>query len=83
MQTSYRPEANSQGSPAIQSCIGTLASCRMLHLLNVKMAKTCFIVAGPNGAGKTTFAATFLPNEAKCFNFINADLSRPDIPFAA
>lgn len=38
------------------------------------MAKTCFIVAGPNGAGKTTFAATYLPNEAECFNFINADL---------
>lgn len=38
------------------------------------MAKTCFIVAGPNGAGKTTFAAAYLPNEAKCFNFINADL---------
>ncbi|MGI9239960.1 MAG: hypothetical protein ACR2RV_04120 [Verrucomicrobiales bacterium] len=38
------------------------------------MAKTCYIVAGPNGAGKTTFAASYLPNEAKCFNFINADL---------
>ncbi|HUF62285.1 MAG TPA: zeta toxin family protein [Verrucomicrobiales bacterium] len=38
------------------------------------MAKTCFIVAGPNGAGKTTFAEAYLPKEAKCFNFINADL---------
>lgn len=38
------------------------------------MAKTCFIVAGPNGAGKTTFAETYLPNDADCFNFINADL---------
>lgn len=38
------------------------------------MDKTCFIVAGPNGAGKTTFASTYLPNEARCFNFINADL---------
>ena len=38
------------------------------------MAKTCFIVAGPNGAGKTTFAETYLPNDAQCFNFINADL---------
>lgn len=38
------------------------------------MEKTCFIVGGPNGAGKTTFAATYLPNEAECFNFINADL---------
>ncbi len=31
------------------------------------------IVAGPNGAGKTTFATEFLPNEAACPNFINAD----------
>jgi len=38
------------------------------------MPKTCFIVAGPNGAGKTTFAESYLPNEAGCFNFINADL---------
>jgi len=38
------------------------------------MSKTCFVVAGPNGAGKTTFAESYLPNEAGCFNFINADL---------
>lgn len=38
------------------------------------MPKTCFIVASPNGAGKSTFAQSFLPNEAGCFNFINADL---------
>jgi len=38
------------------------------------MAKECYILAGPNGAGKTTFASEFLPIEAKCFNFINADL---------
>ena len=38
------------------------------------MAKTCYIIAGPNGAGKTTFASTYLPGEAECFNFINADL---------
>ena len=38
------------------------------------MAKTCFNVAGPNGAGKKTFAETYLPNDAGCFNFINADL---------
>lgn len=34
----------------------------------------CYIIAGPNGAGKTTFARTFLPFEAECLNFINADL---------
>jgi predicted ABC-type ATPase len=32
------------------------------------------IIAGPNGAGKTTFAQEFLPNEANCPVFINADL---------
>jgi predicted ABC-type ATPase len=32
------------------------------------------IIAGPNGAGKTTFAREFLPNEAECPVFINADL---------
>jgi len=32
------------------------------------------IIAGPNGAGKTTFAEEFLPHEADCPVFINADL---------
>jgi len=32
------------------------------------------IIAVPNGAGKTTFAKEFLPNEANCPEFINADL---------
>lgn len=32
------------------------------------------IIAGPNGAGKTTFAREFLPQEAGCLTFINADL---------
>ena len=36
--------------------------------------KKCYILAGPNGAGKTTFATEFLPIEAECLNFINADL---------
>ena len=31
------------------------------------------IIAGPNGAGKTTFAREYLPNEAGCHTFINAD----------
>ncbi|MGR3319011.1 MAG: zeta toxin family protein [Candidatus Anammoxibacter sp.] len=34
----------------------------------------CYIIAGPNGAGKTTFAQEFLPIEAECLNFVNADL---------
>jgi predicted ABC-type ATPase len=32
------------------------------------------IIAGPNGAGKTTFAREFLPAEADCPVFVNADL---------
>ena len=32
------------------------------------------IIAGPNGAGKTTFAREFLPHEAGCPIFVNADL---------
>jgi predicted ABC-type ATPase len=42
----------------------------------------CYIIAGPNGAGKTTFAENFLPAEAGCLNFINADLiARGIAPF--
>lgn len=41
------------------------------------------IIAGPNGAGKTTFAREFLPNEASCPVFVNADLIAAGIaPFA-
>ena len=36
--------------------------------------KDIIIIAGPNGAGKTTFAREFLPQEANCPTFINADL---------
>lgn len=32
------------------------------------------IIARPNGAGKTTFAREFLPHEAACPVFVNADL---------
>lgn len=38
------------------------------------MDKRIIIIAGPNGAGKTTFARSFLPAEAQCLRFINADL---------
>ncbi len=45
--------------------------------------KKIIIIAGPNGAGKTTFAKEFLPNEANCPVFINADLIAAGIaPFA-
>lgn len=36
--------------------------------------KRILIIAGPNGAGKTTFALQFLPREADCPTFVNADL---------
>ena len=36
--------------------------------------KKIIIIAGPNGAGKTTFAVEFLPQEAHCPTFVNADL---------
>ena len=36
--------------------------------------KKIVIIARPNGAGKTTFAREFLPNEANCPVFVNADL---------
>lgn len=41
------------------------------------------IIAGPNGAGKTTFAREFLPTDADCPNFVNADLIAAGLsPFA-
>src|ERR1035438_1037606 len=35
---------------------------------------TLYIIAGPNGVGKTTFADSYLPDEAKQVEFVNADL---------
>jgi predicted ABC-type ATPase len=47
------------------------------------MSKKIIIIAGPNGAGKTTFARSFLPEEAHCNRFINADLIAAGLsPFA-
>ncbi len=47
------------------------------------MNKKIIIIAGPNGAGKTTFARSFLPSEAQCPRFINADLIAAGLaPFA-
>ena len=40
----------------------------------MKNHQNVYIIAGPNGSGKTTFAREFLPNYAKCLNFVNADL---------
>lgn len=47
------------------------------------MIKKIIVIAGPNGAGKTTFARSFLPEEAQCPRFINADLIAAGLaPFA-
>lgn len=47
------------------------------------MSQRIIIIAGPNGAGKTTFARSFLPDEAQCLRFINADLIAAGLsPFA-
>lgn len=47
------------------------------------MSKKILIIAGPNGAGKTTFAKAFLPQEADCPRFLNADLIAAGLsPFA-
>lgn len=46
--------------------------------------KRVLVIAGPNGAGKTTFATEFLPNEADCPLFVNADLVAAGLsPFRA
>jgi len=45
-----------------------------MSMTNSNDIKRIIIIAGPNGAGKTTFAKEFLPNEADCLHFINADL---------
>jgi predicted ABC-type ATPase len=46
-----------------------------MNLIEQKAAeKKIIVIAGPNGAGKTTFAGEFLPKEAHCPAFVNADL---------
>ncbi|MBF0340764.1 MAG: AAA family ATPase [Magnetococcales bacterium] len=49
----------------------------------MSIEKKIVIIVGPNGAGKTTFAREFLPNEAHCPIFVNADLIAAGLsPFA-
>jgi predicted ABC-type ATPase len=52
-------------------------------LPSVSTQPRIIIIAGPNGAGKTTFAREFLPQEAGCAVFVNADLIAAGLsPFA-
>jgi predicted ABC-type ATPase len=44
------------------------------HLKSRDQRPNLYIIAGPNGAGKTTFARKFLPDYAKCLEFVNVDL---------
>jgi predicted ABC-type ATPase len=56
---------------------------RRRSLSRARKSKKILVIAGPNGAGKTTFASEFLPKEANCRDFINADLiARGLSPFA-
>jgi predicted ABC-type ATPase len=49
----------------------------------VAAERKVIVIAGPNGAGKTTFAREFLPHEAGCPVFVNADLIAAGLaPFA-
>lgn len=49
----------------------------------IQTSPRAIIIAGPNGAGKTTFAREFLPFEAQCPIFVNADLIAAGLsPFA-
>ncbi|MCZ2135501.1 MAG: hypothetical protein LC098_08750 [Burkholderiales bacterium] len=49
----------------------------------MRSERRVIIIAGPNGAGKTTFAHEFLPHEADCPVFVNADLIAAGLaPFA-
>jgi len=55
----------------------------MKRIVPTEAGKRIVIIAGPNGAGKTTFALEFLPNEAGCPVFVNADLIAAGLsPFA-
>ena len=40
----------------------------------VSPSRRILVIAGPNGADKTTFVTEFLPNEADCPLFVNANL---------
>lgn len=51
--------------------------------MGIEESPRIIMIAGPNGAGKTTFAREFLPAEAACPVFVNADMIAAGLaPFA-
>ena len=60
--------------PEIMECQIESATSESISSEHEMGEKKIVIIAGPNGAGKTTFAREFLPNEAGCPIFVNADL---------
>jgi len=68
--------ANHSGNQQVAAMVGQsgMRKTRMDTSDKISLPKRILIIAGPNGAGKTTFAAEFLPREARCPAFINADL---------
>jgi len=68
--------APTAANPALNPCLPTYSH---RHAFKKKIV----IISGPNGAGKTPFAREFLPHEAHCTVFINADLIAAGLsPFA-
>ena len=63
-----------EGFPGLASDSVQKNACLVRLKKDICMKKKCYIISGANGAGKTTFAYEFLPIEAECLNFINADL---------
>src|SRR3954470_15121180 len=63
-----------RGDGCTSSDIGRDYSEAICENRRMRAEKKIVIIAGPNGAGKTTFAREWLPREAGCPLFVNADL---------
>ena len=69
--------------PPARRATGTRLGSIVRRRLANRVNKRIVIITGPNGAGKTTFAREFLPNEARCPIFVDADLIAAGLsPFA-
>jgi predicted ABC-type ATPase len=85
----WRPSRGGWTDEVLAATIGVVAKFQSAGpqdcmSMTAPLDKRILIVAGPNGAGKTTFARQFLPLEAGCPTFVNADLIADGLsPFAA